>query len=154
MATGRPKIYSKKLDKAICVRLADGESLRSICRDEEMPCKATVFNWLFDDEHKEFLDHYEKARGIQAEILADELTDIADDSQNDYMLKHFGEDEREVLNSENIQRSRLRIDTRKWIASKLLPKKYGEKIQQEITGKDGGPIDVIERRIIGKNTKA
>jgi hypothetical protein len=125
----RPTKYSAKIGDAICARVAEGESIKRICEGEEMPCKATVYNWLFDSERKEFLDNYEKARQIQAETLADEITDIADDSTNDYMIKKYGDDEREVINSENIQRSRLRVDARKWVASKLLPKKYGDKIE-------------------------
>lgn len=150
MKAGRPTDYTEELGRSICVRLAEGESIRGICRDDLMPSRTTVFNWLLDDKYSAFLDQYEKSREIQAETLADEITDIADNSTNDYMIRLYGDDEKEVINPENIQRSRLRIDARKWIASKLKPKKYGEKNQMELSGPNGGPIPFskIERVIV------
>lgn len=133
-------MYSAALAGQICARLADGESLRRICSDESMPTKTSVFRWLI--EHKSFSDQYAKAREEQAELMADELLEIADDGTNDFKTIVQNGQEKEVFDSEHVQRSRLRIDTRKWIASKLLPKKYGEKITQEVTGKDGGPVNV------------
>lgn len=152
---GRPTLYSAELGLEICVRLAEGESIRSICRDDSMPCRTTVFNWLLDPKRKEFLNQYESAREMQAETLADEITDIADNSTNDYMFRMGGDDNKEVANPENIQRSRLRIDARKWIASKLKPKKYGDKIQQELTGADGGAIEITGIDVVfrGKDGK-
>ena len=102
-----------------------------------MPSLSTVMGWLFDGEHEEFSEQYARAREVQAEVLADELTDIADDASGDTTM---GEKGRVITDHEHIQRSRLRIDTRKWIASKLLPKRYGDKIVQEHTGPDGGPV--------------
>ena len=94
-------------------------------------------------KHSEFSEQYARAREQQQEFYAEEILDIADDGQNDYMerLNKNGEIEM-VVNHENIQRSRLRVDTRKWIMSKLAPKKYGDKVQQEISGKDGGELIV------------
>ena len=86
-----------------------------------MPNKATVFRWLRGNEA--FRDQYVRAKEAQAEALADEIVDIADDGHNDWMKRRYGEDERWVENGEAIQRSRLRVDARKWVASKLLPKK-------------------------------
>jgi hypothetical protein len=132
MPAGRPTDYSDDIVDAICERLADGESLRSICDAEGMPHKATVFRWL--RAHEEFRDRYARARETQAETLADEIIDIADDGHNDWMKRNFGEDERWVENGEAIRRSALRIDARKWVAAKLLPKKYGDRVQTEHTG--------------------
>lgn len=123
---GRPTDYSEDLARAICERLMDGESLRSICLDEATPGKTTIFRWL--NANAEFRDQYVKAREVQAESIADELIDIADDGHNDWMEKNFGEDTRWVENGEAIRRSALRIDTRKWVAARLLPKKYGDKL--------------------------
>jgi hypothetical protein len=145
---GRPSKFSLSLGREICARLSEGESLRSICRDEDMPDKTTVIRWLFNENFddyqdiKDFRTQYEQARITQMHMLAEELLDIADDGTNDYMMRESKSgDEYEVTNAENIQRSRLRVDTRKWLLSKVLPKVYGDKVVQEITGKDGGPIE-------------
>src|SRR5690606_532057 len=82
---GRPSDYSEALVDAICERIANGESLRSICSDDDMPSKTSVFNWLA--KHPEFLTKYARAREVQAEALADEMIDIADNGTNDWMEK-------------------------------------------------------------------
>lgn len=138
---GRPSDYNEAIALAICERLTEGESLRAICREDEMPGIATVFRWL--EAHLEFRDQYARARELQADVFADELTEISDDARNDWMKRNHGEDAPAwVANGEHIQRSRLRIDTRKWIASKLKPKRYGEKLETTHQGPDGGPIVV------------
>ncbi len=77
--------------------------------------------------------------------MADETVEISDDGRNDWMERQSEEDkERYVLNGEHVQRSRLRVDTRKWLLSKALPKMFGDKITQELTGKDGGPITTAD----------
>ena len=128
MPGGRPSSYTKEKADIICDRMMDGESLRNICQDEDMPNKGTVMRWLASNE--EFRDQYTRAREGQAEYWADEMVTIADDGTNDWMDKQNskGEVVGVTANNEAIQRSRLRVDTRKWIAAKLLPKKYGEKI--------------------------
>lgn len=103
-----------------------------------MPCAQTVFVWLF--KHPEFNDRYAKARDEQADVYADEIAEISDNGMNDWMDTNDPDNPGYRVNGEAIARSRLRIDTRKWIASKLKPKKYGEKIQQEVSGPDGGAI--------------
>lgn len=141
-ATGRPSSYNEDIAARICGELADGRSLRSVCREEGMPDKATVFRWLA--AHESFRDQYARAKEESADAMVDDMLDIADDARNDWMERAGDEaGAAYVLNGEHIQRSKLRIDTRKWTASKLKPKKYGEKVQQELTGKDGGPMQVI-----------
>lgn len=122
---GRPSTYAQETADAICDRLAVGESLRSICRDEAMPCLSSVFKWL--GLHPEFADQYARAREEQAESLADEIVSISDEA--DVAAKHEGEDVRLALDATAIARNRLRVDARKWVASKLKPKKYGDRIQ-------------------------
>ncbi len=121
---GRPSRYTPDLAAVICGRLAGGESLRTICADKDMPAISTVMGWLFDGDHGEFSEQYARAREAQAELRADEITDIADG------VEHGA--------SEAVQAARLRVDARKWIAAKLLPKRYGDKVQH--TGDGGGPI--------------
>jgi len=136
----RPSIFTPELAVEICTRLASGEGLRSICRDDQMPEKTTVLRWVMENREG-FRIQYEAARAIQAEDFYDELMEIADDGSNDW-LKVFDKkgNSRIVPDMEHIQRSRLRVDTRKWAMSKVLSKKYGDKIQAELTGAEGGPI--------------
>lgn len=104
-----------------------------------MPSKGTVFRWLAT--MPEFQDQYARAREAQAETHADDMMEIADDARNDWMKAADEEGGLGYkLNGEHIQRSKLRIDTRKWIASKLKPKKYGDKIEH--TGPEGGPLQI------------
>lgn len=130
---GRPSGYTPELADLICAELSDGKSLRKVCQDESMPNKATVFRWL--REREDFRDQYARAKEEAADSLADEMTDIADDGSNDWM-EAFDKDGTAIgwkLNGEHVQRSRVRIDTRKWLASKLKPKKYGDKIEVDNT---------------------
>src|SRR6185312_6405316 len=120
--TGRPSDFSQDIADVICERIANGESVRQICSDPEMPCMTSVFNWL--RKHEDFVKQYARAKEAQVEALGEDLLDIADDGTNDWMTRKFGDQEVEVVNNEAIQRSKLRVDTRKWLMSKLAPKKY------------------------------
>lgn len=123
---GRPSSFSQEIADTICERLADGESLRSICQDDGMPNKATVFRWLASKELSNFRDQYALAREAQADTFVDEMVDIADDGSNDWMERKRRDGSLEtVFNREHVDRSKLRADVRKWVAVKLLPKKYG-----------------------------
>lgn len=136
MPAGRPTDYSEQTVDAICQRIAEGESLRTICFDNEMPALRTVFDWLAKEEHENFRIKYARARETQADTLFDEMLDIADDGSNDWMERHDAEGGnlgwRE--NGEALRRSQLRIETRKWMAAKLKPKKYGDKLDVEHAG--------------------
>lgn len=121
----RQSDYTDELATEICERLADGESLRSICGDEHMPDKSTVFRWL--EKHEGFRDQYALARKFQADTYADETIDIADDAGNDWMERNDPNNEGWQFNGEAVARSRLRVDTRKWAAGKLNSAKYGDK---------------------------
>lgn len=134
---GRPSTYSNEIAVEICLRLADGESLRKICKDTAMPAISTVMGWLFDGKHADFSEQYARARDLQADKLFDEALEIADETSDDWIRT---EDDKKILDHEHVQRSRLRVDTRKWAAGKLAPKRYGDKLQH--TGDGGGPIRV------------
>ena len=82
---GRPSIFTDDLAATICQRIADGESLRSVCRDDDMPAKSTVLKWL--GENDGFSAHYARARTAQADHFADEIIEIADDGSNDWMQR-------------------------------------------------------------------
>lgn len=134
MAGGRPSDYNAEVASAVCLRLAEGESLRSVCRDESMPAKETVLRWI--GVHPEFRNQYAQAKADGAEALAEEMFDIADDGTNDWMesVDEEGNVTGRKFDKEHVQRSKLRIDTRKWYLSKIMPKKYGDKIQTEHSG--------------------
>lgn len=125
-------MYSQALVEHICERLADGESLRAICRDDDMPRLTTVFLWL--DRHPEFVKQYERAREVQAETLAEEILEISDDGSADYVLRSVDGSYEIDVDKDHIQRSRLKVDARKWIASKLKPKVYGDSQRLELSG--------------------
>lgn len=141
---GRPSDYGPEIATLICTRLADGNSLRTICKADDMPDARTVYRWL--EAHAEFRQQYARAREDQADALAEEILEIADDGRNDTYLT---EDGAELVNHDHIARSRLRVDARKWLASKMAPKKYGDKL--ELAGDQNNPIRVekIERVIVG-----
>lgn len=128
--TGRKSEYTQEVADTICDRLAEGESLRAICRDEAMPAMSTVFKWL--TQQPTFAEQYTRAREEQAEALADEIVAIADEV--DVSVKHEGEDVKLALDATSVARNRLRVEARKWAASKLKPKKYGDKVDLNHAG--------------------
>lgn len=133
---GRPTTYTQAIASRILAQMADGESLRAICRDEAMPKESTVRGWVIDDLHG-FAAQYTRAREIQWQGRAEAMLEIADDGRNDTYMDDAG---RARVDYDNIHRSRLRVDTLKWLLSKLLPKEYGDKVSH--AGPDGGPIPV------------
>lgn len=139
-AGGRPTTYTKDLGKEICLRLSEGESLRTICQGENMPVISTVMLWVLDENKKEFSEHYRRAREMQAENMFDELLEIADDGSNDYMTIQKGDKSYNVEDREVTNRSKLRVDARKWYLSKVLPKKFGDKMDVTSGGK---PIPLL-----------
>jgi hypothetical protein len=115
---GRPTLYTNELAAFICAEMASGRSLRSICGDAGMPGMTTVFRWLADNQ--EFREQYAQAQEQRTAAMAEEIIDIAD-----------------FENEEDVQRAKLRIDTRKWLMSKMAPKKYGDRSQMELSGPQG-----------------
>jgi terminase small subunit-like protein len=132
---GRPSDYGPDIAAHICAEIAAGKSMREICRADGMPDMRTVFRWLA--AHAEFCQQYARAREAQADYMAEEILEIADDATNDWTKREDGSD---AVNTEVVQRSRLRVDARKWLMAKLQPKKYGDRIAQEVTGGDGLPL--------------
>lgn len=133
---GRPSDYSLDLASLICARMGEGESLRSICRDDAMPALSTVFRWLAKDAA--FQEQYARAMDARATLLAEEILEISDNSSGDAVTDP--ETGAVRMDAEFVARSRLRVDSRKWLAARMSPRKYGDKITQEHVGSDGGPI--------------
>lgn len=129
-------LYTEELGADICGRIAEGQSLNSICKQSGYPHMTTVLRWL--QVHPDFLVLYQLSREAQAETMAEEIISIADDSERDTITDNDGN---EKMNAEFVARSRLRVESRKWLASKLLPKKYGDRVTQDIT--HTGRIDTL-----------
>jgi hypothetical protein len=121
---GRPCTYNEETANRICERMSAGESLNRICSDADMPPVSTVRHWVIYD-HQGFAAKYARARELQADAWASELVDLARNVPPD---------------SNHVAKARLEIDTVKWVACKLLPKKYGEKLDASLTGANGGPV--------------
>jgi hypothetical protein len=134
MPGGRPSDFTPELGDKICEELALGKSMRTVCAPEGMPDMSTVFRWIRKNE--EFRNQYARAKEEATDAMAEDMLDIADDGSNDLMTIVKGKTEYEVENKEVTNRSRLRVDTRKWLMSKMKPKKYGEILDLRTNGKD------------------
>lgn len=123
---GRHSAYTEATAAVICERLADGEPLRQICRDDAMPAWRTVYDWI--DANAEFAARIVHAREAGFDAIAEECLEIADETSRDTIKFGSGEAEREAVNSEWISRSKLRVETRLKLLAKWSPKKYGDKL--------------------------
>ena len=130
---GRPTDYTLELATLICERMVEGETLRKICADDDMPHRSTVFRWLM--RHPEFERSYGIAIQLHADWWADKAQEISDDRSADFIEK----DGKLIPDWENVQRSRLRVDTIKWRTAKLVPKKYSDRVQ--MSGPDEKPLE-------------
>ena len=131
--TGRPTVMTEAVMLEICARIGEGQTLRAVCRDPDMPGRSTVTRALGKDSV--FRGRYAQARELLIEHWADEILEIADDGTTDYILKTGRNGhEYEAVDQEHIQRSRLRVDSRKWLLSKLKPETYGDKVLTEASG--------------------
>lgn len=147
---GRPRRCTPAVTRRICERLMAGESLRAICADPQLPSEGTVYRAIATDP--KFQEQYVRARRAQAERYADELIAIADTPAiGRKIVTRFG-GERETIEGDMVERSRLRVDTRKWVLARLLPRRYGDRL--ELAGSEDAPliprVDMLEvaRRIV------
>jgi hypothetical protein len=127
---GRPSIYSDELAELICKRLIEGESLRKICADEGMPDRSTVVRWLADPDHAEFCQQYGRAREAQSDLMDDLILDVANS-----------------CTAETAAADRVKIGAYQWRASKLAPKKYGDKLEHagSIALRHEDAVAILER---------
>lgn len=125
---GRPTDYSEKLAIDICLRIASGRSVNSICTDKDMPSKTSVYEWL--NKHDQFTDMYREAVSQRADYHFDEMLGIADDV---------------IAETAEVAKAKLRIDTRKWVLSRLNPRKYGDKVDgsEDDDEKTVAPVNVV-----------
>jgi hypothetical protein len=124
--------HTEEVGAFICERIARGDSLREICRDnQQLPDRKIIHRWLLREPA--FRDNY-NTRELGCDVWFDQIMEIADDASKD---TKDGKPDWEAP-----QRSRLRVDARKWICSKLNPRKYGERLSTEISGPNGKPLEV------------
>ena len=140
-STEADKVRRAELKVEILRQLGSGRGLLAICKDKGMPARHTVLNWMADDE--EFRKKYTKAREDGLDAMAEEILDLADDSSGDTDV-----DERP--NHAAVNRSRLQVDARKWIMSKLAPTKYGDRTNMQLSGEGGGALNIVVTTVGGR----
>lgn len=139
---GRPPVViSEEVLNEICLRTSEGTSLRQLGRQKDMPSLHAIRKRLVEDS--EFAKRYALAREGMYQTWAEEILEISDDGTTDYVTK-VGRNghEYEAVDQEHIQRSRLRVDSRKWLLSKLMPKQYGDRVEHEHGGEVQHTVDI------------
>ena len=131
---GRPTIFTEILAAKICQRIADGESIRAICSDPDMPSTTAVFRWIASGKYDGFRQLYEASMQIRLETLGDGLIELAD--------APIERNAAGAIDSAAVQMRRLQIETRRWILSKLLPRKYGDRMGLDHQG-EGFNLTVV-----------
>ena len=133
-----------KIVDSICEDIQNGTALRKVLKKEGMPSSKTFFEWIDKDSEK--VKQYARACEDRADLIFEEIFDIADNQESDVYVDGNG---LEQTNHNVIQRARLRFDARKWAVSKLNPKKYGDKLDFTTNGKD---ITSVTRMIVDEST--
>lgn len=150
MPMGRPTIFTSELATEFCERIASGKSVRAVCRADDMPEPITIRAWLREKE--DFSAQYARAVEHRADAIFDEMFDIADDGTNDYRQRTTQDGEVvDVLDYDHVQRSKLRIDTRKWALARMAPRKYGDRVVNEHVGPGGGPLVTVTGEMSAKD---
>ena len=144
------KDYNKLIDEAFDLIASQGMPVHKALKQVRVSF-SKFYDMLEDDANR--AERYARACEIRAEILESEMLDIADDTSRDKKLIDKGDIEVEVTDQEAIQRSRLRVETRKWLMGKLKPKKYGEKITNEMTGVGGKDLIPVLKVVIDSKAK-
>ena len=145
-----PVQYSEEVAQYILLKIAEGMSLRKACMEEGMPSVNSFLSWTRNNET--LAAQYAHACILKAQVWADEIMDIADDSSNDYMEEEDKDGHlRTVFDGENMKRTQLRVDTRKWYLSKIMPKQYGEAQMLKLADAEGRvlPMQAPTLNIIG-----
>lgn len=145
-------MYSEILAEHICSRIANGESLKKICRDDGFPDTSTVMKWVNspDEEARPgFQAQFLNARELGYHLMADEIIEISDNSSGDKKKRWVNGKEIDYIDHENIQRDALRVSSRKFILSKALPKIYGDsiKVEHSVSVDFLGRLDQARKRV-------
>ena len=147
---GRPTKYTPEIANQICYRLASGELLEDICAPDDMPDRVTVYGWT--RTNKDFSNDYAQARVDQQHTFSDRIIKRSLDSSRDVIedevqgVDKAGNPIKTVKRSSDntaVQRDSLIFKTHAFLMGRLAAAHYGDKIQQEITGKDGAPFQPV-----------
>jgi hypothetical protein len=138
---GRPSTFTDDLFDKICTRLENGEVLKAICRDEQMPDRSTVLRWIADDSKRK---KYDAARRACVEFWSDQIIEIATDGSKDTVVDRKG---RRRCDHEWVHRSRLRIETIWKLMGKIAPDRYGDKLPEAIHARQ---IEAAEQRALAR----
>lgn len=147
MSGGRPTSYTEEIGRRICEQIIDGKGMVEICASsDDFPTDRCVYQWI--NRYEEFRQMYFEAKAICAERMAEDLLAIADDGRNDWMERQNGDGY--IVDHEHVGRSKLRVDTRKWLMCHLAPMRFGNVLKNEHSGPGGGPIPIekVTRTII------
>ena len=145
-ARGRPSVYTPAKGRAICKMLASGMTLNEVCKRPSMPHERIVRRWASDPSHP-FAPNYARAREVGYLKMADDILEIADDSRNDYVERQNKDGSTYMaVNQDHIARSRLRVEIRKWLLAKALPKIFGDKPVAEQPPVEGGALQEIVQK--------
>ena len=145
---GRRSSFTPEVAERFCEAIAEGKTIRKACALPGMPDAKTIFKWL--RECPEFLQQYARGREFGCDALFDEMREIADDASGDYSEDENGNPR---FNGEHVQRSRLRIDTIKWQLSKLLPRRYGDKLDLSHGVQPSDPLASLIKAVQGTSIR-
>ncbi len=123
--------FSQEIFDKICDRIAEGESLRSVCRDQDMPSTSGVMKWLNKDSNGDLVEQYARAMDMRADTMFDELLHIADTPVVGEKTKTDKDGNTETHAADMIEHRRLQVDARKWVLARMKPKKYGDKLEHD-----------------------
>ena len=138
MPAGRPSEYNETIANSICDEIAIGRSVIQICQDPDFPAERTVYRWL--ENFAEFRQKYARAREFQAEHYASEIISLADTPVEARKVVIKADGSEEITIGDAVDRTRLQVDARKWYASKVAPKVYGD--SHTVKGDPENPISL------------
>jgi hypothetical protein len=141
---GRPSTFDEAIAAEICERLAEGEPLRAICREEGMPPWRTVYGWM--ESNEDFSARIARGRVIGQEAILEDTLLIANEPQEG-IRREVSETGVKTISEDMLGHRKLQIETRLKLLAKWNPKKYGEKLSTELTGANGGPLQVVRLRM-------
>jgi hypothetical protein len=133
--------FDEKIATSLLAKIAGGQSVRKICAKAPFPTRETFYRWIRENEN--FAAKYIEAKDLCADALAEEILEIADEAENDFSVIETEKGKEYRANGAKLERAKIRIDARKWTASKLAPKKYGNNLKVESDNKHTGEMKII-----------
>jgi hypothetical protein len=146
---GRPSVYTAELAERILDELMEGRLLIDICDEPGMPAPRTIRNWVKLDRQG-FAARYDYARELGFQAMAEQMIAISDDGRNDWIVYYKKDGTPEVVfDHEHVSRSRLRVNTRRWTLTKMLPRLYGDR--PEGPAKPESDLALLMKEINGRS---